>query len=157
VKRKDLDELLPRLQSGDAFERLEAEGRLRDLAERDFGVRWDDPPEARTAALARLRAWLEARQRAGMPRRRGAGAVGPIPGDLAQLQGMTPKEVEEHLQKVLSDAQAVAGVTLGRPRCEDCRRRPSTVSVVEVRGRRARALVRLCEACAVKRGGTGGG
>ena len=60
MDRKALDALVAGLESADAFERLDAEKRLRGVARRDFGYRWDDPAESRGQALARLKAWAEA-------------------------------------------------------------------------------------------------
>ncbi len=154
VKRRELEELVPLLEAEDAFTRLDAEKRLRDLARRDFGFRWGDPPEARASAITRLKEWMERARRAERTLRKAAAAAaagGLAQVNLAELKGLSPQDLEKHLQVLLSKAQFVPGS--GRPRCEACAERPATVEIVEVSGgRKARAVTLLCDACAAERG-----
>jgi hypothetical protein len=154
VKRtKAVEELIPLLEAEDAFSRLEAEKRLRDLAQRDFGFRWDGRAEDRTAAVARVREWLDRAKQSAKARRAAASLLPGAPMlDIGQLKGMSPKDVEKHLQDLLSKSPMLAGLVVGRPPCQACTKRPATVEVVEVRGGRARGVTRLCDPCAAERG-----
>jgi hypothetical protein len=155
VKRtRAVEELIPELESEDAFARLEAEKRLRDLAQRDFGYRWDSTERDRTAALARIRDWIAATDKAGKAGKAGPGAAAPML-DLEQLKGMTPQQVEKHLQELLGKAPFLAGLALGRPSCEACAQKPATAEIVEIKGGKAKGVARLCDACAERKlGGT---
>lgn len=148
VKKRDVEGLYPDLESEDAFARLDGERRLRAMLQRDFGYRWDGPPGDRAAAVERLKEWLAAAAKKEKERRT------PFPGlaavDLASLKGMSPQEVEKHLQALLGKAQIVAAAR--RPRCEDCGKRAATVEIVEVRSRKARGVRRLCDTCAAEAG-----
>ena len=158
VKRKAIEEVLPLLEAEDAFTRLEAEKRLRDLARRDFGYRWDGSDADRAAALARVRAWLQSTLREEKARRAAAAAApGLATLDIEKLKGMSPQQMEKHLQALLGKAQVLAGFSAGRPRCEGCGQRPATVEIVEVRSRRAGQVLRLCDPCAAQRGDVRGG
>lgn len=151
MKRKPIEDLFPLLESEDAFARLEAEKALRDLALRDFGFRWDAAAQERVAALERIRGWLDdARRRE--KARRDAASAGFESLDLGALQGMSPAEVEKHLQGLLGKAKFLAGISLLRPKCESCGRKYATVEIVEVKGRDAASILRLCDACASQRG-----
>jgi hypothetical protein len=155
VKRtKAVEVLIPQLESEDAFSRLEAEKRLRDVAQRDFGYRWDAQERDRAAALARVRDWIEGTKKAEKARR-SAGAPGAPMLDLEKLKGMSAQEVEKHLQELLGKAPFLAGLTLGRPACEACTKRPATAEIVEIRGGRAKEVARLCDPCAAQRLGGG--
>ncbi len=147
VTKRALRKILAKLESPDAFERLDAEQSLRHLTQRDFGFRWDDPEEDRSSALDRIRDWAEARNKPAVDP-----AGDPATLDLEQLKKMSPQQMEEHLQALLAKAKFVGGFQLGRPRCEDCRKRPATVHVVECSGRTATATSQLCDPCAVSRG-----
>ena len=154
MKRKDFEELLPLLRSEDAFARLDAEKRLRDLIQRDFGFRWDDPPDARAAALARMQEWMERARKAERTLRKAAAAAagGLAQVNLAELKGMSPEELQKHLQALLSKAGFAEGDSPGRPGCEGCARRPATVEIVVVAGGKAREVTLLCDPCAAERG-----
>lgn len=149
---RDIEGLFPHLESEDAFERLDAEQRLRDLTQRDFGFRWDAGADERASALSRVRAWLLARKKS----RERAAAVLPAgfsAVDLQKLKGLPQEEVEKHLQALLAKAQLAGVLGLGRPRCEACRRRSATVEVVDLPGGGSPPVVTsLCDPCAVKRG-----
>jgi hypothetical protein len=146
VKRKDLEDLVPALEAEDAFVRLEAERRLRDILQLDFGYRWDGAPEARAAAITRLKAWEESGRKQEKARRQAGAGLAAV--NLDDLKGMTPEQVEQHLQKLLSKASMVAGLGLGRRKCEGCAKRHATVEIVEVMGGKARRVRRLCDECA---------
>jgi len=154
VRKRDFEQLVTGLEAEDAFSRLEAEKRLRDLLLKDFGYRWDGSAESRKEAVARLRAHDEEERK----RERARRAASPAPGpgltavDLSQLKGMTPQQVEKHLQQLLGKAGLLGGFQVSRPRCQGCQQRPSTVEIVEVNGRTARAVTRLCDPCAAQRG-----
>jgi hypothetical protein len=152
VKRsRSVEEILPLLESEDAFVRLEGEKSLRGLVQRDFGFRWDGAPGDRASAVERVRRWIASREKAARERRRG-----PVEGtatlDIEKLKGMTPQQVEQHLQALLGKSGLVAGLAFGRPRCGECGSRPSTVEIVRVDSGRARGVTRLCDPCAAKRG-----
>jgi len=150
VRPKDLEALLPGLESADAFARLEAERRLRVLLSRDAGYRWDAAPADRAASLDRLRKRLAEEAKRSRARRGGFPGLAAV--DLKALQGMSPQEMEGHLQELLGKAQVVAAAGHGRPRCQGCGKRPATVEIVEVRSRRARGVKRLCDPCAAAPG-----
>ncbi len=150
---KAVELVLPDLESGDAFARLDAEKRLVACTRRDFGFRWDGPADERARAVERVRTWLAERRKAeGRSSRsaRRAAAAGAAALDLAQLKGMDPKEVEKHIQSLLAQSPGLAGLAMGRPPCQACAKRPATVEIVEVAEGRARAVRRLCEPCAAK-------
>jgi len=150
VDRKALDALVAALESADAFERLDAEKRLRGAVRRDFGFRWDDPGEARARAIARLRAWVEEQAKESREARRAAAQAGAL--SLASLQGLTPEEAGKKLEALLAKAPSLSALALGRPPCAECGTRPATVEVVEVRGRKPASVLRLCDPCAARRG-----
>ncbi len=148
MRKKDIEGLIPGLEAEDAFARLEAEKRLRACLQRDFGFRWDGAPGDRAAAVVRLRSWLAETVKGDKGRR------GKFPGlaavDLTSLKGLSPQEVEMHLQELLGKAHIIASVQ--RPRCEECGKRSATVEIVEVRARKARGVTRLCDPCAAAGG-----
>jgi hypothetical protein len=150
---KAVEKVLPDLESGDAFTRLEAAQRLLEGTMRDFGFRWDGSAEERAAAVARVRTWLADRRKtegALTDAARKAAAGGKATLDLSQLKGMDPKEVESHLKEILAKTPALAALAMGRAACQACARRPATVEIVVVEERRARRSRRLCEPCAAK-------
>ena len=152
MRRKELEELIARLESEDAFDRLEAEARLRQVAHRDFGFRWDAPAEARGEAVSRLRTWIEEKRKRKEAARRKATQAGFQAVNLEDLKSLPPEDVEKHLQQLLAKAQVLGGFALTRPRCEECRRRPASVEVVDILPGAGAAVTRLCDACAVERG-----
>ncbi len=152
MRKRDFEQLVAGLEAEDAFSRLDAEKRLRDLLMRDFGYRWDGTAETRKEALARLRAHDEAERKRERTRRAEAAAPGLAAVDLSKLKGMTPQQVEHHLQKLLGKAGLLGGFQVARPRCQGCQQRPATVEIVEVDARTARSVTRLCDPCAAQRG-----
>jgi hypothetical protein len=151
VDREKLDGLLEGLRSEDAFERREAEERLRAVARRDFGFRWDSPAEERQAALERLRAWVLREASARREARKTAAGAAAL--ELAKLQGLSPEEAQAKLDALLSKGPALAEAALGLPTCLECSERPATVEVVDLRDGRSCASVRLCEPCLARRRG----
>ena len=145
MDRRVLEELLPALQSEDAFERLEAEARLRGAVRRDFGYRWDAPAGDRSAALDRLRAWLDEQSRARRQARKIAAGAAAL--ELAKLQGLSPEEAQEKLQALLSKSQGLEGLAFGLKPCLQCEERPATVEVVDLRPGKPPATLHLCERC----------
>jgi len=148
VKRRSVEELFPALESGDAFLRLAAEKRLRALLLHDFGFRWDGPPGDRTAALERIKGWLAEAARKEKERLKAFPGLAAV--DLQSLKGLSPAEVEQHLQELLGKAKAVLSSAAGRPLCEECGKRLATVEIVEVRQSRARGVRRICDPCGEK-------
>ncbi|MCK6480498.1 MAG: hypothetical protein L6R43_10215, partial [Planctomycetes bacterium] len=102
MRRRDLERLVGDLEAEDAFARLDAEKRLREEMQTDFGFRWDAPAESRRTAVARLRAHVEEQRK--REKARLAGKKGLASLDLQQLKGMTPAQVEKHLQNLLGKA-----------------------------------------------------
>ena len=154
VKRQEIEGIVRGLQSGDAFERLEAEGRLRALARRDFGFRWDGPEEERAEALARLRDWVRERERERREARRTAAGAAAL--ELAKLQGLSPEEAQAKLQALLSKPHGLAALGLGIVPCKDCGEHPATSELVDLERGRAPTVVALCETCLVRRPGLPG-
>lgn len=150
---KAVELVLPDLESGDAFARLDAEKRLLECTRRDFGFRWDGPAEERARAVERVRAWVAERRRSeGRASRsaRRAAAAGAAALDLAQLKGMDPKKVEKTIQELLAKSPGLAALAAGRPGCQACMKRPATVEIVEIAQGRAVRVRRLCEPCSAK-------
>ena len=150
MDRKALDALVAGLESADAFERLDAEKRLRGVARRDFGFRWDDPEASRVRALERLKAWAEEQARERRESKKAAAQAGAL--SLASLAGLSPEEAGKKLEALLAKAPSLSALALGRPPCGECGSRPATVEVVEVRGRKSSGVLRLCDPCAARRG-----
>jgi hypothetical protein len=153
-RTKAVEVLLPQLESEDAFSRLEAEKRLRDVAQRDFGFRWDASARERAAAIERVWEWIASTNKSERARRSGPNPAAPML-DLEQLKGMTPQQVEKHLQDLLGKAPFLAGLALGRPTCEACSKRAATAEIVEIKGGKAKGVTRLCDPCAALRLGGG--
>ena len=151
---KAVELILPDLESGDAFARLDAEKRLLVCTRRDFGFRWDGPAEERARAVARLRSWLAERRKAAGPASRSArrAAAEAATLEFAKAKGLDPAQVQKHIEELLSKSPTLAGIAMGRPACQACARRPATVEIVEVADNRARKVRRICEPCAAKGG-----
>jgi hypothetical protein len=151
---KAVEALLPDLESGDAFARLDAGNRLQECTRRDFGFRWDGTDGERARAVARVRAWLEERRRdegkGARSRRRAAAEAAAL--EFAKAKGLDPAQVQKHIEELLAKAPALAGIALGRPACQACTARPATVEIVEIAAGRAKTVRRLCEPCASKGG-----
>ncbi len=147
-----VESLLPRLQSEDAFERLEASRELMEAAHGTFGFLWDGPEQGREEALARIRSAV-ASTRKRTQARRAVDVPGAVQAEqIAQLTGIPAEVLQKHLQTLFAKAQAATGLSLTRPRCQDCGKRPATVEVVGLTGGRASEVVVLCDPCAARRG-----
>jgi hypothetical protein len=145
-----VEDLLPALESADAFERLSAFRRMEELVHRDFGFKWDGSKEERERAVERIRNWCTEERRR-RQRRKNVQGEDVTTLDLAALKALPPGKIQAHIKALLAKAQIAAAFGLARPRCESCRRRPSTVEVV-VPTPGTVEVTRLCDPCASRRG-----
>lgn len=148
---EEVEELVARLESEDAFERLKASEELASLTRQTLGFRFNDPAPARAAAIARWKEQIESRKEEARQTEKLEAAIKltGTPIDVAELKEMIHAIPAEKIQGYLN--ALILKMKAEQVRCEACHARPATVRVTEV----ARGSIRTrqyCDLCARERG-----
>lgn len=146
-----IEELISELESDDAFARLGAIEKLQSLTQRTFGFRFNDPPEDRSAAIARLKDWIREDKRK-RERKSQLEAAVQIGGGLIDMGALKKAIKEIPADKIQGYLNAlISKMKSMQTRCEGCGVRPASVSVTEKTDGEYRTRA-YCDICAHERG-----
>lgn len=146
-----IEELVDRLESEDAFERLKASEELSHLTRQTLGFRFNDPASARAAAVSRWKEQIESRKEEARQTEKLKAAI-ELTGaeiDVSELKEAIHAIPAEKVQGYLN--ALILKMKSEQVRCDACHARTATVRVTELE-RGAVRTRHYCDLCARERG-----
>lgn len=148
---EEIEPLVERLSSVDAFERLTAMQQLYERTRATLGFRFNDPPADREAAVKRWKELLDTRKREEERTKKlkaaieFSGAKIDVETLREAIDAIPPEKIQGYLGALILKMKAQ------QLRCEQCESRPAAVRITEISNGKAQTR-HLCEICARERG-----